>query len=112
MRISKALLHDYLSHVMVAYFARRHTPPDDMEDYGPAIEDIRKRALREGRADEFRVALDFMKAHPEIHPREFLTLTFPYSNQQLHELMAYIRDYLYPFDDPTPPEELADAELD
>ncbi|MCC6367443.1 MAG: hypothetical protein IT165_28310 [Bryobacterales bacterium] len=111
MQISKALLHDYLSHVTVAYFARHHTPPEDMEDYGPAIGDIRRRAQREGRADEFRVALDFMKAHPEIQPREFLTLTFPYSNQQLHELMAYIREYLYPFDDPTPPEDLEGAEL-
>lgn len=112
MKVSRALLRDYLAHVTVAWFARHDLPPPSLDDYGPAIESIRARAQADGRWDELRIALDYVGAHPEIQPREFLTLTFPFSNAQLRELIAHVREYLYPFDEPTPADVLAAAELD
>ena len=101
MQIPKLLIQTCLNHITVGYFARHETPPDNLEDYGPQLENIRNYLKEQNQAENFKLALDYLLAHPEIRSNDFVTLTFPFSETQIREIISYVRQYLYPFDEQT-----------
>lgn len=109
--IPKTLVNTGFSFLTVSYFAKHKLPPENFEDYGQFLESLRKFLEKENATEKFLLALDFINNSPDLPLKDFVTLTYPFTNKELHNLAKLTRNYLYPFSDPTPPEILEQISL-
>lgn len=109
--IPKTLVNTGFSFLTVSYFAKHKLPPENFEDYGQFLESLRKFLEKENATEKFLLALDFIEMNPDLPLKDFFTLTYPFTNQELRNMAKSMRTYLYPFTDSSAPEILKQINL-
>lgn len=104
------MIDKYIGQVTAGYFAKHAVPPSKLEEYGPRLEVIRKLVAQDQNSDLFVIALDYILAHSDLS-LSFVTRAYAFSDAGIREIIKYIREYLYPFTDPTPADILESVQI-
>lgn len=113
MQMRKSLFRRYASHLTAGYFAQNDAPPATMEGYDPWVQDIAHRVERNGDATAFLAAIDWILAHPRVDASRFVTTVYPFDDEEVREILRYLRQEIFSDAGPLlPPEQMDFAWID
>jgi hypothetical protein len=110
MNISKGMLDHYLGYVTGHWFNDHDTPPDNINEYRSAVADIELDAARRNDFDPLRLGLDYLLCHPEIDLEDHGSC-YPFLDEEVREIIRYIRRTIWPELPPVNPDEVKDVKL-
>jgi hypothetical protein len=96
MKISKTMAKYYLSYITVAWFGDHPEPPETVEEYGPLVRNIKALAEPAGDLPWLRLALEELLTNPTSNLKEFDGGHYPYSSDQIQDLLHYVWKTLWP----------------
>lgn len=94
MRVPVQLLDYYLSVVTVAYYNDHDSPPDEVEGYEEFVDSMAANAERRGDLETLKTAFAHLLAHPEIDCSRFGGGRYPYDDEEMREILAYVQERL------------------
>jgi hypothetical protein len=96
MDVNRWLLRHYVDYVAAGWFDPEAFPPDDVREYGKHVEELRKAALAHHEMDALRLGLDYVLAHPDLDVSDIGRTRYPYSDDEVREIMKFIRKTIWP----------------
>ena len=97
MIISDDMMRYYIGDITSGYFSHHDVPADNVTEYAPFIENMRKLANLHGDLDYLRLGLEYLLAHPEIELLPFAHGdSYPYWEEQIREIIEYAWKMLWP----------------
>ena len=98
MEIPTWTIRHYLDYVTAGWFDVHDLPPDDINDYIPYIEDIRKAAVAHDDFNSLRLGFSFLLGNPEIDTAKLGRTRYPYSDAEIRAIIQLICNTLWPGD--------------
>jgi hypothetical protein len=110
MEISKDVLNHYLDYVTVGWFNFRDDPPESVSDCHQKVLVIKDDATRRNDLQVLRLGIDYLLCHPEIS-LEGHGGVYGWDDEEVREIIRYIRRTIWPDLPPVNPDEVKDVKL-
>jgi hypothetical protein len=111
MKISEAMVRYYLDGITLGYFNDNDLPPDSVEGYYPQVEGMRQRLAAHGDENALRSAFEHILANPQFEAETLAGDRYPYSEEEIREIIAFARHTLWPNSPPVSPHEATEVTL-
>jgi hypothetical protein len=98
--ISAQMLMYHLKGAIANWFDVHADLPKSQEDFKERIEFVRWSAEYLGDMDALTLGIEYILAHPQIDAARFNDSRTPLSDQQMREILGYIKQKLWPNDSP------------
>jgi hypothetical protein len=96
MNLRKGMIADYLMYITSLTFVDPEDVTEDMTVYDEAIEAMASNARYDGNLEYLRLAMDSLIADPEGRLEQFYGSGYPFSDQELHEILRYAYQEIWP----------------
>jgi hypothetical protein len=103
MKISKELVTHYLTSLTNTYIARFDLPPDPLDGYHDYVMRIGKDASDAGELDALKLALEHVLGNPDISSLRLASTTYPFEEEEVRDILRYMRKTLWPDAGPISP---------
>jgi hypothetical protein len=103
MDIPISLINYYLGQITVGYFDDHDLPPGTVSGYEDELANLETIALRNKEDEMLRLGLEHILADPDFDCRRINGGRYPFTNDQIREIIAYVRQMLWPGAGPIPP---------
>ncbi|MGF1489076.1 MAG: hypothetical protein ACFBSE_18470 [Prochloraceae cyanobacterium] len=110
MKISGGMVSHYLNAV-TAYVGDIGDAAEDVSEYHEDIINMKLRAEKHGDLDSLRLAIDYLLTHPEANPSSYAAIHYDYDDEEIKELLNYIRLVVWSTESVTNLEEVNKVEL-
>ena len=110
MRIGNGMFDHYLDKLTFEWFSDHDLPPEDMSDYDPKILALTNDARQHNDLTTFRLAMDWILLNPDKYNLEDHG-NYPFENEDVREILRYLRKKMYPDLPPPDPAEVKDVEI-
>lgn len=111
MKISGGMVRNYLSTV-TAYVGDNGGAPEDLSEYDEDIINMKRKAERKDDLNYLRLAIDYFIIHPEACTSMYLGGFYDYDEEEIDELLRYIRFKVWGTDSVVNPKEVEKLELE
>ncbi|MGF1489077.1 MAG: hypothetical protein ACFBSE_18475 [Prochloraceae cyanobacterium] len=95
MDISKGMLDHYIGYITVFYFNDHELPPDEITDYYNNVLELKSDAIRRGDLDPLRLGIDYLLCNTDINLDSHGGI-YPYDDDEVREILRYIRSVIWP----------------
>ena len=96
MNLRKGMIADYLMYITSLTFVDPDDVTADMSVYDEAIQGMAGNARYDGNLESLRLALDSLIADPDGRLEQFYGSGYPFSEQELHEILRYAYQQIWP----------------
>jgi hypothetical protein len=103
MEISRPMVCHYIDSVTMPWFDDHDDPPDDLEGYHDSAMAAKWWAEKRGDLDALKLALEHILATPEIDCEGLNGALYGYEDEDMREIIDYMRKTLWPDAAPMPP---------
>lgn len=110
MEISNGMLNHYLEDITFGWFGRNELPPDDINEYHDRVLQIKADAAHHNDLEPLRLGLDYLLCNPRISLEDHGG-RYPFTDEEVRDIIRYIRATIYPDATPLNCEEVKDVEL-
>jgi hypothetical protein len=94
--ISEPMIRYYLDSVTTGYFNNNEVPPDSVEGYLDQVRAMQRKAADHGDLDTLKMAFEYLLRHPEIDAGHLGDDRYPYSDEEIREIIRYARHIIWP----------------
>jgi hypothetical protein len=110
MELSNDMIDHYLDYITVGWFNDHEISADDLYEYAERLEIIKYDATRRNDLQVLRLGIDYLLCHPEID-LEGHGGVYGWDDEEVREIIRYIRRTIWPDLPPVNPDEVKDVKL-
>lgn len=110
MKISRGILNHYIGYVTDFYISDNNIPPDELTGYYDYVVDLKTDAIRHEDLESLRLGINYLLCHPEIDLDSHGGM-YPYDDEEVREILMYIRSIIWSDNSKVNCEEVKDVEL-
>ncbi|MEX0339536.1 MAG: hypothetical protein AB3N11_10900 [Arenibacterium sp.] len=96
MNIQKSMIENYLDFITSLVFVDPGDVTEDMSVYDDAIESMESEARYDDNLEYLRFAMDSLIAKPDGRLEQFKGTGYPFTDQELHEILRYAFQTIWP----------------
>lgn len=96
MDVSESMVRFYLDNVTVSWFSSNDTPPNELSEYKPYIEDMKRSAFKHKDLETLRIVFEYLIANPNIDCERFNGPRYPFDSDEIREIICYSWRVLWP----------------
>lgn len=111
MYISEPMVRYYLANVLLSWFNNHDTPPAEIEEYYEYVLDMKKAAIKHGDLEVLQIALEYILSNQSIDCASLNEGFYPYTNEEVREIIDYSYRVIWPEFTPKPADSLASVKL-
>jgi len=93
----------YLDSIMTSYFNHHDVPPACVEDYFPQVMAMQRKLSVHGDENALKLACEHILENSDVDTEAFAGDRYPYSNQEIREIIRYAWKTLWPDANPLKP---------
>lgn len=96
--VSAHMIRHYTDALTVGWYDDHDLPPDQVDEYAPLVEDLRRTLQRQGDDDDaaFRTGLQYLLTKPDARLEGFAGGRYAYDADEVRDILAYLYQALYP----------------
>jgi len=95
-QLSREMVLHYLSSVTAGWFDHNDLPPDDVREYLPRVEEMKRHATRHADLENLRLAIEYLLTAPHLDLEHFAGPRYPYDADEVREIIEFAYKKIWP----------------